>query len=97
MIMFYLQIATAIISILLGITQVARESQPLLNRNIYQNKATQIASMQISWQFRGQDEIWRYYSDPTGRYWARVNAQGICEYSENPRLQIATNAVGIQK
>jgi hypothetical protein len=92
--MFYLQIAAAVVSLLLGLTQITKESQPIVQNvhEIYQDyrqqkayeKARQIAGMNIQWQLRGNDGVWQYYSDPTGRFWARVNSQGICEYSENP-------------
>jgi len=109
-IVLYLQIAAAVVSLLLGLAQMTKESQPYVQKiqenrqqaavrkqqEYAQNKAREISQMQISWQFRGHDNIWRYYSDPTGRYWARVNIQGIYEYSENPSHQIASNNVNIK-
>lgn len=96
--MVYLQIATAVIGILFGLVQISKESIPLVQKiqsyNTQQSaaqKAAMIAQMQIEWQYRSSDETWKYYSDPSGRYWARVNAQGIREYSENPQYQIANN------
>ena len=89
--MLYFQIAAAIVSFLLGITQVAKESAPFLSslkqnvvQSAAQNKAAMIANMNIDWQYRGNDETWSYYSDYSQKYWCRVNAQGIYEYTERP-------------
>lgn len=104
-IVLYLQIAAAIVSLLLGLAQMTKEGQPIVQKiqenqkqaalhkqqELAQKKAQQIASMNINWQFRGHDGAWRYYSDPSGRYWARVNIQGVYEYCENNAPQIALN------
>ena len=97
-IMLGLQIVAAVVSILLGLAQMTKESQPFV-RQVQENrqkelakrhqeecvmKANLIASMEVQWQYRGNDGTWRYYSDPTGRYWCRVNIQGTQEYCENP-------------
>lgn len=85
--MLYFQIAAFVISILLGI---ARE-RPLLNLasptsvNQAALKAEQISRMEIQWVHRRTDPYWSYHSDPSGRYWCRVNPQGIREYCENPQ------------
>jgi hypothetical protein len=97
-IVLYLQIAAAVVSILLGLAQMTKESQPLVEK--YQEnrqqallrqqkdealrRATEISNMGIQWQYRGNDGTWRYYSDQTGRFWCRVNIQGVYEYAENP-------------
>lgn len=97
-IVLYLQIAAAVVSILLGLAQMTKESQPLVEK--YQenrqqallkqqqeeavHKATRISQMAIQWQYRGNDGTWRYYCDPTGRFWCRVNIQGTQEYCESP-------------
>jgi hypothetical protein len=89
--MFYLQIAAAVMSILLGLVQMTKESAPIVGK-IQETrrqedacrKASEISRMGIQWQYRGNDGVWRYYSDSSGRYWFRVNIQGIQEYSENP-------------
>lgn len=91
--MFYLQIAAAVVSIVLGLAQMTKEGVPLVKK-IQENqrqtevkkKACMIASMNIPWQYQGNDGTWRYYSDPSQTYWMRVNIQGTCEYSENPRI-----------
>lgn len=91
--MFYIQIAAAVVSILLGLTQITKEGVPFVCK-IQENqrqmnvrrKADIIASMNIAWQFQGCDGTWRYYSDPSQTYWCRVNVQGIHEYSERPQM-----------
>lgn len=104
-IVLYLQIAAAVVSLFLGLAQMTKESAPIVKQirenqhqqevqrqqELAQKKAQKIASMNIEWQFRGHDNVWRYYSDSTGRYWARVNIQGIFEYCENNPHQIASN------
>jgi hypothetical protein len=93
--MIYFQIAAAIISILVGLTQITKESAPIVSSVIEKHheeyiqkqnveRATRIANMNISWAYRGHDGNWRYYTDPTGTYWCRVNIEGIKEYSQNP-------------
>ena len=52
-------------------------------------RATEIAQMAIEWQYRGNDGTWRFYSDRSGRYWCRVNIQGVYEYCENPQYSSA--------
>lgn len=100
-IVLYLQIAAAIVSLIIGLATISKESAPMMEKiqesqrqswaeyqaRQAQIRAAQIAGMGISWQFRGHDGTWRYYSDPTGRYWFRTNIQGVQEYSENPNIQ----------
>lgn len=103
-VVLYLQIAAAVVSILLGLAQMTKESQPLVQK-IQDNRqkelarqqqdeavrrATEIAQMGIQWQYRGNDGTWRFYSDQSGRYWCRVNIQGVYEYSESPQY-LASN------
>lgn len=106
-IVLYLQIAAAIVSLLLGIAQMTKESAPLVEQvRTYkenneclrqqreaQEKATKIASMNINWLYRGNDGSWRYYSDVTNTYWCRTNIQGVLEYSESPRRIAVSNGV----
>lgn len=101
----YLQIAAAVVSLLLGLAQMSKESAPIVKKVQEsqrqaqvqkqhidaQKKAVMISQMNIPWQYRGNDGTWRYYSDPAGRYWSRVNIQGIYEYSEAPQLHTAAN------
>lgn len=100
-IVLYLQIAAAVVSLLLGLAQMTKESAPLVEKyqqhqqqvevqkkqQEAQKVASQIASMNIQWQYRGNDGAWRYYSDHNNFYWCRVNIQGVYEYAENPQLQ----------
>jgi hypothetical protein len=99
--MLYFQIAAAIVSILLGLTQITKESAPIVSSVIerhheenlqkqIQARANTIANMNISWAYRGNDGSWRYYADPTNTYWCRVNIEGIQEYSQNPATIIET-------
>lgn len=106
-IVLYLQIAAAVVSLLLGLAQMTKESQPYVQKiqesqkqaalqrqqENAKRRAGEISQMQINWQYRGNDNTWRYYSDNTGRFWARVNIQGIYEYLEIPPHQIASNNV----
>ena len=101
-IVLYLQIAAAVVSLLLGLAQMTKESAPYVEKyqqhqqqveivkkqQEAQSKAAKIANMNIQWQYRGNDGTWRYYSDGTNLYWCRVNIQGIYEYAENPSLAI---------
>lgn len=108
--MLYLQIAAAVVSLLIGLATITKESAPLVQK-VQENqrqaflqrqqeesarKAAQIAQMGIKWQFRGHDGTWRYYSDQTGRFWSRVNIQGVYEYSEGPQTQIAGNPLMVR-
>jgi len=99
--MLYFQIAAAIVSILLGLTQITKESAPIVSSVIekrheenlqkqVQARANTIANMNINWAYRGHDGSWRYYADPTNTYWCRVNIEGIQEYSQNPATIIET-------
>jgi hypothetical protein len=93
--MIYFQIAAAIVSILLGLTQITKESAPIVSNVIekrheeqlqkeIQQRADNIANMNLQWVYRGNDGVWRYYSEPTNTYWCRVNIEGIQEYAQNP-------------
>jgi hypothetical protein len=109
-IVFYLQIAAAVVSLLLGLAQMTKESAPLVQKvqenqrqaeirrqqEQAQMRAQQIASMGINWQYRGNDGTWRYYSDHTGRFWSRVNIQGVYEYCEDSRVHVAANPTMIR-
>jgi hypothetical protein len=77
--MFYLQLAMGIVSLLIGITQMTKESMPLVKTIVAQSQ-----SPNPNFQYRYSDTNYRYYSDPTGRYWSRVNVQGYIEYAEIP-------------
>ncbi len=103
-IVFYLQIAAAVVSLIIGLATITKESAPLVEKmqesqkqaalvrqqETAQRRAAQIAQMGIQWQYRGHDGTWRYYSDNSGRFWCRVNIQGVQEYCESPQVQIAS-------
>ena len=103
--MLYLQIAAAVVSLLLGLAQMTKESQPIVQRiqESHQKelarqqqeeaarRAAEIAGMGIQWKYRGNDGTWRFYSDDSGRYWCRVNIQGVYEYCESPQYLAASN------
>jgi hypothetical protein len=74
------QIVAAIISILLGASQVAREVSPMIP-----------SKSEPQYVYRGEDAQYRYWSDPSGRYWCRMDRDGMVQYAENPQHQIASN------
>jgi len=99
-----LQIAAAVVSLIIGLATIGKESAPLVERmqenqrqallkrqqEEAQLRAAQISQMGIQWQYRGNDGTWRYYSDPSGRFWCRTNIQGVYEYCESPQVQVAS-------
>ena len=101
-IVLYLQIAAAVVSLLIGLATITKESAPLVQRvqesqrqsaqraeaEAAQRRALEISQMGIQWQYRGNDGTWRYYSDPTLRFWFRTNIQGVQEYCESPHARI---------
>lgn len=105
--MLYLQIAAAVVSLIIGLANITKESAPLMERvqerqrqaiqqaqaDALQRRAFEIAQMGIIWQYRWNDGIWRYYSDQSGRFWFRTNIEGVQEYCENPQgnIQMASN------
>jgi hypothetical protein len=109
-IVFFLQVAAAVVSLLIGLATITKESAPLVERVHERNRqaalqhqqeldakrAGEIAGMGIQWQFRGHDGTWRYYSDSTQRFWFRTNIEGVQQYCEAPRVQIAGNPSAIR-
>lgn len=107
-ILLFLQIAAAVVSLIIGIATITKESAPLVEKvqegqrqaairnqqEEAQRRAAQIAVMGINWQYRGHDGTWRYYSDSTGRFWCRVNIEGVQQYCENPPPH--TQIAGVQ-
>jgi hypothetical protein len=77
--MFYLQLAMGIVSLLIGLTQMTKESMPLVQNIVAQRQAPN-----PNFQYRYSDANYRYYSDSTGQNWSRVNAQGYIEYAQIP-------------
>jgi len=106
-IVLFLQLAAAVVSLLIGVATITKESAPLVQKvqeshrqaelrrqqEESQRRAAQIASMNINWQYRGNDGTWRYYSDQAGRFWARVNIQGVYEYCENHQMAANTATI----
>lgn len=91
--MFYLQLAIGVISLLVGLAQVTKEGTPIVKQVMQhqqqvaaQQRAARQAQMNIQYQYRGNDGVWRYYSDQTGTFWSRVNLQGVIEYAQNPSV-----------
>lgn len=88
-----LQLALGIISLIVGIATISKESAPIIQKlqeqhyhNQIVRKATTQASMNIQYVYRGSDVNYRYYSDTSGYYWKRENIQGIIEYAQNPNV-----------
>jgi len=74
------QLVAAIIGILLGASQVAKEVGPLTP-----------AKAQPQWVYRGEDDQYRYWSDQSGRHWCRMDREGLVQYAEAPQQQVASN------
>jgi hypothetical protein len=97
--MLYIQVAAAVVGLILGLVQMTKESAPYIQQRIEQKKvadiqaesvrlATEQSQMQLDYQYRGNDGTWRYYSDPTNNFWVRVNINGVQEYARNPQLKV---------
>ena len=89
--MVYIQIAIGIVSLLMGLTQLAKEGKPIVQQavnysqqQVAQAMATNIERMNLEYHYKGQDNTYQYYSDNTNRYWRRVSRQGVIEYAMNP-------------
>lgn len=78
--MVFLQIAIGIVSLLLGVTQVVKENQPIIQKSI--QSFNQPVNNPIQYHYHSRDNVYCYYTDSTGRYWARVNVQGVVEYCQ---------------
>jgi hypothetical protein len=89
----FIQIAVGVASLVLALIQGAKETAPYVQKYSEQHKqhvikqqADEIARMNVPFDYRGNDGVYRYYSDSTNKYWKRVNIQGIVEYAQNPAL-----------
>jgi len=80
----YIQITAAVVSLLLGIFNLSKESQPFLQGMVHEFKE-RIKKKEFEWVYKGQDSHFRYWSDPTGRYWCRMDAAGMVQYAEHPQ------------
>jgi hypothetical protein len=88
-----LQLAIGIVSLIVGLATITKESAPYVQKmqeQHHQNevikRATNQSRMNIQYYYRGNDGSYRYYSDYSGVYWTRVNIQGIVEYAQNPSI-----------
>jgi hypothetical protein len=94
--MTVLQVAIGIVSLIVGIATLSKESAPYIQRmkeQQYQNEisrlATEQSQMNIQYYYWGNDGVYRYYTDNTGVYWYRINIQGVVEYARHyPNNQI---------
>lgn len=87
--MMILQISAAIVTLVIGLFNINKEVRPVIQKHLYQSKNT------WQWTYKGYDNNFQYYSDPSGYYWCRVNKNGICEYATNPNYQVANSTQGI--
>lgn len=94
-VMTLLQIAVGVISLIVGLATLSKESAPYMQKMVEQRrqneimrKADQQAKMNIQYIYRGNDGTYRYYSDSTGYYWTRVNIEGVIEYAQNPNVPL---------
>jgi hypothetical protein len=92
-IMFALQILISVVSLLVGLSQITKESAPYVQKMSEQHKQAQVlkqadeqARMNLQYMYRGNDGVYRYYSDSSNVYWSRVNIQGVIEYARNPNI-----------
>lgn len=86
-----LQLAIGIVSLIVGLATISRESAPYIQKAIEKKhqeditrRANEQARMNIQYIYRYNDGVYRYYSDIGGYYWKRENIQGIVEYAQNP-------------
>lgn len=90
-----LQLAIGIVSLIVGLATISKESAPYIQKIQEQNHQKQIiqranaqSHMNIQYYYRGNDASYRYYSDIHGYYWKRENIQGVIEYAQNPQLPV---------
>jgi len=79
--MAYVQLAFGIVSLLLTLSGAATQALPMLK-----TLANKSSNQQIQYQYRGQDQFFQYYSDETGRYWSRIDRNGVVQYAQNPNM-----------
>lgn len=80
--MAYAQLAFGIISLIMTIMGVAKNATPMVEE-LLQGK---VVKQNLYSVYQGNDPYYRYWSDPSGKYWMRVDVYGRIEYSENPNL-----------
>jgi hypothetical protein len=85
----YIQITAAVVSLLLGIFNLGKESRPFV-QGMVQRVRERTDKKEFEWVYKGQDSHFRYWSDPTGRYWCRMDPAGMVQYAEHPQY-VANN------
>lgn len=81
--MLYLQIASLVVGLIVACLQCGKEAAPVVH-NIVEARKHQNDPQYIV--YRGFDNSYQYWSDPSGTYWCRMDRQGIVEYSKNPNI-----------
>jgi hypothetical protein len=76
------QFAIGIIGLMIGLSTLTKETVPQIQKIMHGYSE----NSQIQYFYRGEDAMYRYYSDNTGVYWSRVSHQGVIEYAKNPEL-----------
>ena len=94
--MTLLQLAIGVVSLVVGLATLSKESAPYVQKMMEQRRQAEVArradqqsKMNLQYHYRGNDGVYRYYSDSTGYYWIRVNIQGVYEYAQNPDVRYA--------
>jgi hypothetical protein len=80
-IMAILQLALGIVSLLMGLANLSKESAPIVHQMLQQQSIQRVNEQSIQYAYRYSDGNYRYYSDNSGHYWSRVNIQGVVEYA----------------
>jgi hypothetical protein len=80
--MAYVQLAFGIISLIMTIMGAAKNATPVVEE--FLNK--KVVNQPFYSVYQGNDPYYRYWSDPSGKYWMRLDVYGRVEYSENPNL-----------
>jgi len=75
--MFYLQIASLVVGLLVACLQCGKEAAPVVH-TIVEARKHHHNEPQYN-VYRGYDNNYRYWSDSTGTYWCRVDRQGSME------------------
>lgn len=80
-IMAVLQLALGIVSLLMGLATLSKDSAPIVQKMLQQQNIQRVNEQSIQYNYRYSDGNYRYYSDNSGYYWSRVNVQGVVEYA----------------
>ena len=79
--MFYLQIASLVVGLIVACLQCGKEAAPVVHTIVEARKHQHNNEHQYN-VYRGYDNNYQYWSDSTGTYWCRVNRQGAMEIAE---------------